>query len=747
MYHSVTTGHPSGTLQVALNGNIPDNLLSLERYGPATIRIDGREAAVNLTALEPPLPMRMVLTTDKPLRLDLASLKPLQVPRAMGAAHLRLAAIGTPGTHLLTAAVQAHGEAGVSRVSANGSLDLAATVSVLESSPDNFLGRLRAAGIRSAKGEVLFNAAASLPPVDQFTGDSAATNLVVELQPGGQPSADIVAGNTMPTAIRQLFQALSLKRARASATLEGPVRLRADRWPGPITLDSETIHLALADHSGTKRLSATMESLECRTGSDKQCRISLTAQAPKLGVDGKTGASIADTRLALRGKLVFGTGESRLDSEQFNISTASLKVGGLEAESATIESGDLSCKAGSQQVVRCTGDLLATLVWFKAGHLEGGGSIKLEELDLARQQDKLRISGVYSSDDWSTRINDKYQVIAEARGKFDFRNQALHGDSKVKLGHLEANGKWQHDFSTDEGSLTFSIPGAVFSRDRPLSNAVSGLPVELVSGRLHAVSSLSWPARDSDMLNTELEGIAAIYDKTFAVGITGDISLARQNGQWYTLKPQPIAIDSIDVGVPIENARFQLALSPGGDLVMSGLSAELLGGSVKSESVTWNLNGEERRSQVSLAGVSLEALSNQMEADNFAASGILDMTIPLHTDAGGITVESGTVKARPPGGRLRYYGAFSPEMLASNPQLKMLAGALEDYDYRSLSGTLEYPPSGDMQMKLKLVGRSASVDKDRDLIINLNLENNIPAMLRSLQASRDLADALEKQLQ
>nr|WP_255774785.1 YdbH domain-containing protein [Microbulbifer zhoushanensis] len=257
---------------------------------------------------------------------------------------------------------------------------------------------------------------------------------------------------------------------------------------------------------------------------------------------------------------------------------------------------------------------------------------------------------------------------------------------------------------------------------------------------------LSWPAGDSDTLSAQLSDIAAVYDKSFAVGITGNIALQREDGQWATPEPQDIAVESIDVGVPIENVRFALSLEADNDLVLNGFNAELLEGNVQSDSITWNLDGKARRSQVSITGLSLKALSNEMEAGNFAASGVLDTTIPLVTDAGGITVERGTVKARPPGGRLRYYGAFSPEMLSSNPQLKMLAGALEDYDYRSLSGTLEYPPSGDMQMQLKLVGRSASVDKDRDLIINLNLENNIPAMLRSLQASRDLADALEKQI-
>nr|WP_284500679.1 YdbH domain-containing protein [Microbulbifer sp. GX H0434] len=230
----------------------------------------------------------------------------------------------------------------------------------------------------------------------------------------------------------------------------------------------------------------------------------------------------------------------------------------------------------------------------------------------------------------------------------------------------------------------------------------------------------------------------------FAVDASGTLAAEQRDGLWVTGSPQPLTVGSVDVGVAIDDIRFALSLDRQRNLELIDLRAELLGGTLRSPQLTWNLDGEMRRSEARLDGISLEQLADEMEAENFAASGILDLRIPLLTDADGVTVEQGRVEARPPGGRLRYYGAFSPSMLSGNPQLKLIAGALEDYNYRELSGTLEYPPSGDMQMQLKLVGRSDSVAEDRDLVINLNLENNIPDMLRSLQASRDLTGALEK---
>nr|WP_277987264.1 YdbH domain-containing protein [Microbulbifer salipaludis] len=235
-------------------------------------------------------------------------------------------------------------------------------------------------------------------------------------------------------------------------------------------------------------------------------------------------------------------------------------------------------------------------------------------------------------------------------------------------------------------------------------------------------------------------------NKSFALGVNTEVTLQQSGDEWITTQPAPVSIDTIDAGIALKNLHFSVAMQPGGELALKNFAAELLEGALTSDELRWHLGGEERRSELQFTGVSIRALAREIESENFAASGLLDATIPLVTDQQGITIENGTVQSRPPGGRLRYYGAFSPAMLGSNPQLKLLAGALEDYNYRDIHGTINYPLSGDLLLNLKLTGRSDAIDANRDLIINLNLENNIPTMLRSLQASRDLTDVLEKEV-
>ncbi|SDK71352.1 intermembrane phospholipid transport protein YdbH family protein [Microbulbifer yueqingensis] len=734
----------TGTFQLNVTGRIPDNLSHTEYYESLAARVESDELSLSLARLPGKLPLRITLATDGPVEFNLDSLHPLRVAAATGSANVLITRLQTSDQELFSGEIQARGGGKDSEITASGTLSLDTAALLLED-PGTALTALRALtgrGITDIGGRVELRGSATLPSLGRLGSDRLMTGLSLEILPGSRPEATLVKKENSPPALASVLDALGPGEARLQATFTKPLIIRARQWPGPLEVEASGLKLNLADRKGTQRLSSTLESLSCQLQQETACLVTVSARAPSIVLD--KNASAADNQLVFAGSIATSNGEYRLASERFQASTEALTKNGLKAKGIRLESSGLSCSAPGK--LHCEGDFNVTVISFSAPGLSGGGSAAMQGFELRREGGQTLASGGYATDDWTTRINDKYMIITEAQGDFTFRDLVLRGQSQVKAGHVTGESNWTHDFGKARGSAEISVAKAGFSQMKPLSDVISGLPVELVSGTLRGKGTFSWPARNSDRLQAQLRDVAAIYENTFAVGITGEAVLQRKGDSWYTPKPQAFSAKRVDVGVPVENIRFLLSVEQSGDVIFAGLDAELLGGSVHSDALTWNLAGEERRSQLSFSGLSLRALSDQMEAGNFNASGAIDMTIPLITDEEGVTVKSGKVTARPPGGRLRYYGAFSPEMLAGNPQLKMLAGALEDYSYRTLSGTLEYPPSGDMQMQLKLVGRSASLDQKRDLVINLNLENNIPAMLQSLQASRDLADALEKQL-
>jgi hypothetical protein len=53
---------------------------------------------------------------------------------------------------------------------------------------------------------------------------------------------------------------------------------------------------------------------------------------------------------------------------------------------------------------------------------------------------------------------------------------------------------------------------------------------------------------------------------------------------------------------------------------------------------------------------------------------------------------------------------------------------------------------GDLTLKLRLTGRNPDLEEKRPVVLNVEVENNIPQMLRSLRAARAVEDVLEKRL-
>ena len=79
-------------------------------------------------------------------------------------------------------------------------------------------------------------------------------------------------------------------------------------------------------------------------------------------------------------------------------------------------------------------------------------------------------------------------------------------------------------------------------------------------------------------------------------------------------------------------------------------------------------------------------------------------------------------------------------------QLGIVTRTLRNLEFDSLTSAVNYSEEGDLVLKMRLKGINPDVDPTQPVILNLNVENNVPQMLRSLQATRSIEDVLERQL-
>ena len=71
-------------------------------------------------------------------------------------------------------------------------------------------------------------------------------------------------------------------------------------------------------------------------------------------------------------------------------------------------------------------------------------------------------------------------------------------------------------------------------------------------------------------------------------------------------------------------------------------------------------------------------------------------------------------------------------------------GALSNFEYDSLTSGVTYTEDGEMSLQMRLSGLNPEIDPTQPYVLNLNLEQNLLQMLKSLRAIRSIEDILSR---
>ena len=126
-------------------------------------------------------------------------------------------------------------------------------------------------------------------------------------------------------------------------------------------------------------------------------------------------------------------------------------------------------------------------------------------------------------------------------------------------------------------------------------------------------------------------------------------------------------------------------------------------------------------------------------------SGTIGAVLPVTVEGDTVRVSQGRLTGDPPGGVIRYKAAV-PVGKPDGSAVDTVTRALSHFRYETLTSDVEYKENGDLVLKMRLTGRNPDMEGNRPIVLNLGVENNVPQMLRSLQAARSVEDILEKRL-
>ena len=208
---------------------------------------------------------------------------------------------------------------------------------------------------------------------------------------------------------------------------------------------------------------------------------------------------------------------------------------------------------------------------------------------------------------------------------------------------------------------------------------------------------------------------------------------------------QRATIASVDVGLPVQNIEWQYRFDTAGDRFnIDDASAELLGGNIAIPEFEYRADRDQNELAVVIDNLDLASIVELADYPGLVVEGRISGYLPLQLRGDIILIEAGLVAALQPGGAIQYTPA-NP-IPSSNPSIQLVNDALSNYQFTTMNTDVFYDGIGDLRLVVQLRGTNPDMNNGQGINLNVNITDNIPTLMRSLQASRIITDALEQSL-
>jgi hypothetical protein len=201
----------------------------------------------------------------------------------------------------------------------------------------------------------------------------------------------------------------------------------------------------------------------------------------------------------------------------------------------------------------------------------------------------------------------------------------------------------------------------------------------------------------------------------------------------------PVSIETIALagGIDVAHIRADLYLENTETIGLKNLYAEVFDGQLNLGSLRFSENRIED-TRVELSHINLGRLLAFADIDGLEGTGFLDISLPVGSDQSGIYVKNGTFSSNGPG-RL----AYTKEGVAgSNIGLQ----ALENFQYKDLSGTINYQSDGAYQIAIRLEGKNPDLYGGHPIVFNLNISGSLPELFEAMFMTGSFEESILNQI-
>jgi hypothetical protein len=284
-------------------------------------------------------------------------------------------------------------------------------------------------------------------------------------------------------------------------------------------------------------------------------------------------------------------------------------------------------------------------------------------------------------------------------------------------------------------------------------------PLDITQGKVAGNFEATWKKNAERQIqiqtgSTEMvvEDLAGKYGDVLFSGLRTTIKIVTEGPERIaTPRPAEVTVASINPGVEITN----IALTVQGEwdlreklplVEVRDFHCDVLGGTATSQGVRADLGYPPHAFTVLVRQLDLSKILTLEQQKGLQGTGLVDGSVPITISASGLSVKDGFFEARPPGGVIRYKA--SPEaakvVTQANANMQVVLQALNNFHYTVLQVHAQYIEDGTLYLKARLEGKNPDQSKSPPIHFNLTVQENIPALLKSLRLVEDIEQSVQK---
>ena len=316
--------------------------------------------------------------------------------------------------------------------------------------------------------------------------------------------------------------------------------------------------------------------------------------------------------------------------------------------------------------------------------------------------------------------------------------------------------KFKHRLSSQVGQFSIDSlePITLNPEKHKLSQLISPLPYpfDLVTGKINLGMDGVWSKKHDFKLTArvKIDDAGGHYDELLFSGLSLDHELellpliqSSHTGN--------ITLKHLDSGVAVDNINTSLTVSTQSStskprLSFQALRGEIFDGTFSSDNIIFDLNKPNNRFNVRLTNIDLAKVVETQQLEAIVVTGRVDGTIPVDIDEQGISIENGTLINDVRAGTIRYTPGAEAEQLKHSPLTGIALDALKDFRYSYLSAGINFTPAGLLTINLQLKGTSPELKTQRPVNLNINTEQNLAALFKSLRFAQGVSENIDKKV-